>query len=59
MTIQTMEVEGHMGNISKTLLIDISIKIGIVENIQIGADSNPEEIASFTCLFKEFCDVFT
>ena len=29
-----------------------------MENIQIGANRNPEEIASFTYPFKEFCDVF-
>lgn len=48
-----------MGNISKTLLINISIKRSIMENIDIGADCNPEEIASFTYLYKEFFDVFT
>ena len=58
MTIQTFEVKGNMGNISNTLLIDIFVNPGIMENIQIGADCNSEEIASFTCLFKEFCDVF-
>ena len=57
-TVQTIDLEGNMGNLSKTLLIDISVQTGIVENIQIGADCNPEEIASFTSLFKEFCDVF-
>lgn len=47
-----------MGNISKTILIDISINIDIMENIQIGANCNLEEIASFTFLYKEFYDVF-
>ena len=47
-----------MGNISKTLLIDISVKTSNVENIQVRVDCTPEEIASFTCLFKEFRDVF-
>jgi len=40
------------------MLIDISVKIGIVENIHIGADCNPKEIACFTSIFKELCDVF-
>lgn len=31
---------------------------GIVENKQIGANHNPEEIASSTYLFRDFCDVF-
>lgn len=48
-----------MGNLSKKLIIDISVKTCIVENIQIGADCNHQEIASFTCLFKEFRDVFS
>ena len=47
-----------MGNISTTMLIDISVKAGIVENIQIGADCSPKEIACFTSLFKKFRDVF-
>ena len=55
--VQNIDSEGNMGNISKTMLIDISVKTGIMENIQIGADCNPEEIARFTSLFKEFCDV--
>ena len=47
-----------MGNLSKTMLIDISVKIGIVENIKIGVNCNPEEIASSTCLHEEFHDEF-
>lgn len=58
MTIQTLDSEGNMWNISKTLLIDISIMIGIVENIQIGASHNYEEIVSFTFPFKDLCNVF-
>ena len=56
--VQTIDLEGNMGNLTKTILIDISVKTGIVENIHIGADCNPEEIARFTSLFKEFRDVF-
>jgi len=58
-TIQTINSKGNMGNLSKSMLIDISVKTGIVENIQIGAYCNTEEIARFTSLFKEFCDVFS
>ena len=47
-----------MRNLSKKMLIDISVKTGIVENIQIGADCNLEEISHFTSLFKEFYNVF-
>ena len=58
MTLQTISSEGNMGNISKKMLIDISVKTGIMENIQIRADYNPEEIVCFTSLFKEFRNVF-
>lgn len=58
MTIQTMHSEGNLGNISNIMLIDILVKTSIVENIQTRVDCSPEEIASFTCLFKEYHDVF-
>ena len=35
MTIQTIDSEGNMGNISKTILIDISFKMGIVEILRL------------------------
>lgn len=57
-SVQIIDSEGNMINISKNMLIDISVKMGIVENIQIGANFNLEEIARFTSLFKEFRDVF-
>ena len=57
-TIHTLDSEGNEGNISKTLVIDISIMIGIMENTQIGANHNPKEIVSFTYPFRDFCDVF-
>jgi hypothetical protein len=44
--------ERNLGNISSTITIDISIKEGIVENIHLGADCSPEEVASYTTLFK-------
>ena len=56
--LQTLEVEGNMVNSSKPFLIDISVKKSTVENIQIGANRNPEEIVSFTCHFKDFRDFF-
>jgi hypothetical protein len=44
--------EGNLGNISSTVVIDISIKEGIVENINLGANCSPEEVVSYTTLFK-------
>ena len=48
-----------MSNLSKNMLIDISVKMSSMENIGIAADSSPEGISSFTSLFKEFRDDFT
>jgi hypothetical protein len=50
--------EGNMGNISTTIVIDILIKEGIVENINLGANYTPKEVVSYTAMFKEFHDVF-
>jgi hypothetical protein len=46
--------EGNLSNISPTIPIDISVKPGIVENVHIGALCSPEEIVTYTALFKEF-----
>jgi hypothetical protein len=51
--------EGNMGNISTMIVIDISIKEVVVENINLGANCTPEEVVSYTYLFKEFCNVIT
>ena len=51
--------EGNLTNVSKTIPINISIKHGIIENINIGANCSLEEITQYTTLFKEFRDVFT
>jgi hypothetical protein len=49
--------EGNMSNISTTIVINISIKEGVVENINLGANCTPDEVVSYTALFKEFHDV--
>jgi hypothetical protein len=51
--------EGNLSNMSPTIPIDISIKPGIVENVHIGASCSPDEIVTYTSLFKEFHDIFT
>ena len=51
--------KGNLSNILKTISIDISVKHGVVEYNQIGADCSPDEIQIYTSLFKEFRDVFT
>jgi hypothetical protein len=46
--------EENLSNISPTIPIDISVKPGIVENVHIGASCSPDEIVTYTSLFKEF-----
>jgi hypothetical protein len=50
--------EGSLSNISPTIPIDISVKPGIVENVHIGASCSPDEIVTYTSLFKKFRDIF-
>ena len=50
--------KGNMENISATIPINISVNPDVVENIYIGANCSPEEIAIYTALFKEFRDIF-
>jgi hypothetical protein len=51
--------EGNMESISTMIPIDISKTPGIMENVFIGADFSPEEIQTYTELFKEFHDIFS
>ena len=51
--------EGNMENISATIPINISVNPDVMENIYIGANCSPEEIAIYTALFKEFRDIFS
>jgi hypothetical protein len=44
--------EGNLGNIFSTVVIDISIKEGVMENINVSANCLPEEVVSYTSLFK-------
>ena len=53
-----MFIEGNMENISPTIPINISVNPDVMESIYIGASCSPEEIAIYTALFKELCDVF-
>jgi hypothetical protein len=44
--------EGNLENISHTITVNISIKEGIVENIQLDANLSVEEVETYTTLFK-------
>jgi hypothetical protein len=50
--------EGNLRNISPTIPFDISVKSGVVENVHIRASCSPDEIVTYTSLFKEFRDIF-
>jgi hypothetical protein len=50
--------KGNLSDISPTIPLDISIKLGIVENVHIGASCSPDEIITYMSLFKEFHDIF-
>jgi len=47
----------NLGNISTTIPIDISVKLGITENIHIGYSYSLEEIQTYKSLFQEFRDI--
>ena len=50
----SVDSEGNLCNITKAMHVDIYVKPGISENIHIGQNASPEEVRSFTELFKEF-----
>jgi len=52
MLIMTHEVwsEGNMCNITQTMLIDISIKPGVIENVHIGVNYSHDDIKLYTRL---------
>lgn len=53
-----LDSELNLGNISRTIPIDISVKPRIVENIHIGASCTDDKIQLYKALFQEFHDVF-
>lgn len=50
--------KGNLGNITLSMFINISEKLRVVENIQLGQSCSLNEIKAYMTLFKEFCDVF-
>ena len=56
--IHGVESEGNLCNINKTIPVDILVKPGVSEIIQIGQNYSPLEVQYYTNLFKEFRDVF-
>jgi hypothetical protein len=56
---QSIFVEGNLSNISTTIPINISSNPNVIENIMIGVDCSPQEIETYTTLFKEYCVIFS
>ena len=44
--------EGNLANISVIVSIDISVKLGVMENIQLGQSCSLAEIKAYMTLFK-------
>jgi hypothetical protein len=62
-TVATLDMhdiyaKGNMEITYPTIMIDISLTPGKIENIHIGADCSPKEILIYTEPFKEFQDLF-
>jgi hypothetical protein len=53
-----MLYEGNLSNISPTIPLDISIKLGLVENVHIGSLCSTDELVTSKSLFQEFRDIF-
>ena len=49
----------NLGNILKTILIDILVKPWVVESVQINWECSPKNISTYISLFKEVYDVFS
>jgi hypothetical protein len=47
-----MFYEGNLSNISPTIPLDISIKLGVVENVHIVASCSHDEVVTYKSLFQ-------
>ena len=50
--MKNLDSELNLGNISRTIPIDISVKPRIVENIHMGASCTKDEIQTYKALFQ-------
>lgn len=56
--LQHSDSKLNLENISRTVPIDILVKLGIIENIHIDSCCMDDEIQTYKALFQEFCKVF-
>ena len=52
--LKNIKSEGNLYNITKTTLIDISVKLGTIEHVHVGKKYSIEETKAYRSLFKEF-----
>ena len=57
--IHTIESEGNLSNIRKTVSIIILVKPGVLENIHFRQNRYASELRSYATLFKGFRDIFS
>ena len=57
--IHNFESDGNLSNITKTVMVNISMKPRVVENIHVGQNYSASELRSYTTIFKEFRDIFS
>ena len=50
--IRGVESEGNLCNITKTIMVDMSVKPNVSDIIQIGHNYSPLEVQSYMVLFK-------
>ena len=58
-SLQGVDSEGNLCNITKKIPLDISVNPGVVEHIHIGQSYSTIEIEEYQALFKEFRVVFS
>ena len=57
--IYDVEFEGNLSNITKTILVDISVQPQVVENLHVSQNCSASEFRSCTDLFKVFGGIFS
>ena len=52
--IHVVESKGNMSTLTKTILVNISVKPRVVENIHLGQNCSPSKLRSYTTILTEF-----
>ena len=57
-TVNMVDSERNLSNIEETIVINISTKTDVVENIHVGKSCSSSELEIYSALFRKFNDVF-